>query len=128
MDKALDQSEINFSFRTFSTDGNSIGVGINFRNIPTVSSAPQMTIFKLRETLNNFFQTIGQKVSLTNGSFTQNVSKEKKMVYRYVGFKFTSDYNPLIWKGLLTKFSGLDIKVIEYNGRDWVYEGAIYAL
>ena len=127
MDKALDRSGLDFSFRTFSNDGNSIGVGINFKNIQTVSSAPQMTIFQLRETLNNFFQTIGQKVTLTTGSFTKTVN-QKKELYRYIGFKFTSNYNPLIWKSLLTKFSGLDIKVIEYNGRDWVYEGAIYAL
>ena len=36
----------------------------------------------------------------------------------------------MVWKDLLTKFSGLEIIMIKYNkdGEKWDYEGAIYAL
>jgi len=81
-------------------------------------------LVELRETLNNLFQSIGQSVSLSDGSFTS----PEKNIYRFIGFKFSSRYNPLVWSDLLIKFSGLDIKMINYDGEIWTYEGAIYAL
>lgn len=122
--KALDKSGVNFSFRTFSDTGTSLAAGVSYNQIQQISSPPMKSPVELRETLNNMFQSIGQTASLSDGSFTS----PEKNIYRYIGFKFSSRYNPLIWNDLLTKFSGLDIRIINYNGEVWTYEGAIYAL
>lgn len=122
--KALDKSGVKFSFRSFSDNGNSMAAGVSYDKIDQISSPPMKNLVELRETLNNLFQSIGQSVSLSDGSFTS----PEKNIYRFVGFKFSSRYNPLVWSDLLIKFSGLDIKMINYDGEVWTYEGAIYAL
>lgn len=126
--KSLDNSGVKFAYTNFSNDGNSLAAGINYPKVDIISSPPMMSMSNLRETLNNMFQSIGGKVVLTNGAFTQNAGEDQRRTFRYVGFSFSSTYNPLVWSDLLTKFSGLDIKVINYNGSEWTYEGAIYAL
>ncbi len=126
--KSLDESGIDFAYRTFSEDGNVLSVGINYTKIDTLTSPPTTSLPNLREIVNNLFQSIGEKVALSNGTFTQNIGEKERRTYRYLGFRFSSEYNPLVWNGLLTKFSGLDIKVIRYDGSTWNYEGAIYAL
>ena len=128
MKKALDDSGLTFSYRNFSEDGDSLGAGIEYSQIDTLSSPPVLSLPSLRETVNNTFQSIGAKVQLSNGSFTQTISEEERYTYRYLGFSFSSGQNPITWSSLLTKFSGLEIKVIKYDGSVWNYEGAIYAL
>lgn len=132
MQKSLDVSKIKLSYHAFSEDGNTVSGGINFENVNTISSPPMKTLMGLRHTLNNFFQSIGQTANLSNGSFTESYPRsdgtQKKVIYRYVGFNFSSTYNPLVWSKKLTKFSGLEIKNINYDGQNWVYEGIIYAL
>ena len=122
--KALDRSGMNFSFRTFSDTGTSLAAGVSYGKIAQISSPPMKNPTELREVLNNMFQSIGQSVTLSDGSFTS----PEKNIYRFIGFRFTSQYNPVVWADLLTKISGLDIKMINYNGKEWTYEGAIYAL
>lgn len=124
--KALDISNVSFTYRTFSDSGDSLAVGLNFNKIMQISSPPMKSPGELRETLNNLFQSIGMPVSLADGSYTS----EEKNIYRFIAFKFASQYDPKVWSNLLTKFSGLDIKVINYNPdtKVWDYEGAIYAL
>ena len=126
--RSLNNSGINFSYTNFSEDGNNLAAGVNYPVVETISSPPMVSLPTLRETLNNTFQSIGGKIELNNGVFTQNYGENERYTYRYVGFRFSSNYNPLIWDNLLTKFSGLDIKVIKYDGSTWNYEGAIYAL
>lgn len=126
--KSLNESGVTFAYQKFSEDGNSMAVGINYPQVDTISSPPMMSLPVLRETINNTFQSIGARIDLSNGVFTQTITETERYSYRYVGFKFSSSYNPLVWEGLLTKFSGLDIKVITYDGSIWNYEGAIYAL
>lgn len=128
INKSLDKSGVQFSYRNFSNEGNALAVGVNYPSVETISSPPMMSLPTLRETINNTFQSIGTPISLSNGVFTQTISEMERYTYRYVGFKFSSNYNPLVWESLLTKFSGLDIKVITYDGSVWNYEGAIYAL
>ena len=128
MKKALDDSGLTFSYRNFSEDGDSLGADIEYSQIDTISSPPMLSLPSLRETINNTFQSIGDKVQLSNGSFTQTISEEERHTYRYLGFSFSSGQNPITWSSLLTKFSGLEIKVIKYDGSVWNYEGAIYAL
>lgn len=124
--KALDVSGIQFSYRTFSDTGDSIAAGVSLGKIVQISSPPLKSPTELREILNDFFQGINQNVSLSDGSYTS----PEKNIYRFIGFRFSSTYNPEVWSGLLTKFSGLEIKVINYSPSTniWTYEGAIYAL
>lgn len=126
MRKALDNSKIDFSYRTFSDDGNGLVAAVAYNPIMQISSPPMKNPTELREILNDFFQSIGQSVALGDGS----VTSQENNIYRYIGFGFSSHYDPLTWKGLLTKFSGLEIKKIEYSpaNETWNYEGAIYAL
>lgn len=121
---ALEKSGVNFSFKSFADTGNSMAAGVSYDKIDQISSPPVKNMLALRETLNNLFQSIGQSVTLTNGSFTS----PEKNTYRFISFRFSSRYNPLVWNDLLIKFSGLDIKMINYDGEVWTYEGAIYAL
>ena len=93
--------------------------------IPTTPSKPDRTTTELKMTLNDLFQAIGQPVALSETSFTS----AQNNIYRSIRFKFTSVNNPIVWKDLLTKFSGLEITMIKYHkdGEKWDYEGAIYA-
>lgn len=124
--KALDVSKVNFSYRTFSDNGSSVSAGVSLGKIMQIASPPLKSPTELRETLNDFFQSINQNVSLSDGSYTS----PEKNIYRFIGFKFSSRYNPKVWSDLLTKFSGLDIRMINYSPSSeiWDYEGAIYAL
>lgn len=124
--KALDVSKINFSYRTFSDTGDSVSAGVSLGKIMQISSPPLKSPTELRETLNDFFQSINQNVALSDGSYTS----PERNIYRFIGFKFSSGYNPKVWSDLLTKFSGLNIKMINYSPSNeiWEYEGAIYAL
>lgn len=126
IDKALNESGIDFSARSVSDDGSSVMVAVSIGNIPNVNSEPTKNLVDLRNSLNNLFQSISQSVSLTNYTYT---SPQKK-VYKAIKFKFSSGYNPQIWKTLLTDFSGLEINSIQYDPASgvWSYEGAIYAL
>ena len=95
-------------------------------NINTETSEPTRSMMDLKINLNEFFQSIDQKVALNDEVYTS----PQQNVYRSVKFKFSSNYNPKVWSNLLTKFSGLTINLIMYNPETgvWEYEGAIYAL
>lgn len=126
IDKALDDSGITFSGRSISDDGNNLIVSVPLGKIQEISSPPLKNDVDLKNLLNDLFQAIGQKVTLSSFSF---VSPEKN-TYKSVQFKFSSQHNPIIWNDLLMKFSGLEINVIQYdiNSDNWNYEGTIYAL
>lgn len=126
IDKALDVSGVTFSGRSVSDDGNSLIASVPLGKIEQISSPPLRSDIDLKNTLNNLFQSIGQKVTLTSFSFTS----PEQNVYRSVKFSFSSGHNPLVWNDLLIKFSGLEITMIRYNpdNKTWEYEGAIYVL
>ncbi len=126
MNEALDKSGIKFSSRSVTDDGNSISVVAPVGEIPNVSVAPTLSVGDLKVTLNDLFQAIAQPVAISDYSFTS----PQNTLYRSVKFKFSSVNNPIVWKDLLTKFSGLEIIMIKYNkdSERWDYEGAIYAL
>lgn len=126
IEQALDMSGITFSGRSISDDGNSLIASVPLPKIKQISSPPLKNDIDLKNTLNNLFQSIGQKVSLSSFAYTS----PEQNVYRSVQFKFSSIHNPSVWNDLLIKFSGLDITMIRYNTRDktWEYEGAIYVL
>ena len=126
IDKALTDSQVNFSARSIAPDGNTVMAALPLGAIDTENSEPSKNMVDLKNMLNDFFQSIGQTVSLTDYTYTS----PQQNVYRSVKFKFSSTYNPRIWSNLLTKFSGLEMNSITYNPDTgvWDYEGAIYAL
>jgi hypothetical protein len=126
IDQALTASGISFSARSISGDGNTAMAAMSLGTIDTEASEPTKNMVDLKNNINDFFQSIGQAVSLTDYTYTS----PQQNVYNSVKFKFSSGYNPRIWSGLLTKFSGLEMNSIKYNPETgvWDYEGAIYAL
>lgn len=125
-DKALNASGLKFSARSIADNGTSVMAALRLGEIKTELSEPTKTMIDLKINLNEFFQSIDQKVTLTDDVYTS----PQNNVYRSVKFKFSSNYNPRVWSTLLTKFSGLKINVIKYkpDTGEWDYEGAIYAL
>lgn len=126
LNEALDNSGVKFSSRSTSVDGNDLSASVSIGKVPTVSVAPTKNATDLKNTLNDLFQAIGQQVALSDYSYTS----PQNTIYRSVKFKFSSVNNPIMWRDLLTKFSGLEIIMIKYNkdSERWDYEGAIYAL
>ncbi len=125
VDKALEESGIVFSGKAYSDNGSSVTVTVPLYPIAQIASPPMMGDIDLKNHINDLFQSIGQGIALSNGSFT---SPQKK-IYKFINFRFSSRYNPLVWNDLLTKFSGLEIKNIKYTptNETWDYEGIIYA-
>ena len=126
IDKALNSSGVNFSARSISSDGNTVMVAIAMGDIETEVSEPAFDMVTLKNMINDFFQSIGQSVSLEDYTYTS----PQQNVYNSVKFQFSSNYNPRVWSALLTKFSGLEMNSIQYHPSSgvWDYEGAIYAL
>ena len=125
-DTALNESGLNFAARSISDDGTQVMAALNLDEIKTELSEPTKTLMDLKININEFFQSIGQEVSLSEDVYTS----PQNNVYRLLKFSFTSEQNPTVWSSLLAKFTGLKIDVIKYTPRDsvWGYEGAIYAL
>ncbi len=125
-DKALNASGLKFSARSIADTGTDIMAALSLDNIETELSEPTKSMLDLKINLNEFFQSIDQQVALVEEMYTS----PQRNVYRMVKFNFTSNYNPLIWKDMLIKFSALKINYIKYNPHNgvWEYEGAIYAL
>lgn len=125
-DEALENSGITFSTRAVSDNGDSIVATAPLGSVDVKSMKPEKNLTDLKITLNDLFQAIGQPVALSDYAYTS----PQNTVYRSVKFKFSSVNNPIVWKDLLTKFSGLEVIMIKYNkdGEKWDYEGAIYAL
>lgn len=126
LDEALDKSGIKFSGKNFSDDGNKVTISVELDGIDIVNSTPAYNSAQLKMTLNDLFQSINQQVALAE----TNMTSEQSNVYRSVQFRFSSVNNPVVWRDLLTKFSGLEVKMIKYTKDEnkWDYEGAIYVL
>ena len=100
-----------------------------------LSSPPQKRLSELQDEINNIFQEIGIRINLSTDAVqvSSPAMKNQKAItksYQRLTFSFTSEYNPLMWAKLLTKYSGLEIKIITYSTDSgiWNYEGAIYVL
>lgn len=124
--KALDDSGLNFSGYSFSANGTSLSATLSLPKAEAQLSPPRKSLVDLQNEINDQFQSIGVPISLsmeTTKSSTGNV-------YRMLRFSLNSEYNPLTWIDLLTKYSGLEIKLISYSpsGKTWHYEGTIYVL
>ena len=124
--KALEDSGLNFSGYSFSGDGASLSATLSLPKAKEFLNPPQKTFIALQNDLNDTFQTIGVRIALSSGSAKSSTGN----TYRTVQFSLDSDYNPYTWIDLLTKYSGLEIKLITYSPQTkiWHYEGIIYVL
>jgi len=126
IDKALNASGLNFAARSISDDGNTVMAAIPFNQIGAEPSEPTKNMMDIKLNLNDLFQSIDHSINLIDNVYTS----PQNNIYRSIRFTFSSNYNPVIWSEMLTKFSGLEINTIKYNTATgvWEYEGAIYAL
>ncbi len=126
IEEALKNSGIPFASKRIENDGKVIKVTVALKDINVGKNLPNIDAQQLKATLNDLFQAFNQPVALVDEVYTSN----RKRTYKKVKFTFSSVNNPMIWRDLLTKFSGLEINMIKYNKQNekWDYEGAIYAL
>ena len=124
--RALDDSGLRFSGYSFSADGTSLSATLSLPKAEEQLNPPQKTLMDLQDELNDTFQSIGVKISFSNGSTKSSTGN----VYRTLQFSLNSEYNPQTWIELLTKYSGVEIKLISYSPKTkiWHYEGIIYVL
>ena len=124
--KALDDSGLKFSGYSFAGNGNSLSASLALPKVEENLSPPQKTFVDLQNEFNDTFQAIGVPISLSKETFKSSTGK----MYNMLRFSLNSEYNPLTWLNLLTKYSGLDIKIITYSPstKVWHYEGTIYVL
>ncbi len=122
IEMALSYSGMSFTNKTIDPRGTSITVSLPFQAVKKINALPTKNINELRNMINDLFQTLNMSISLSNGKV-----RAGKKVYETLNFKINSKYDPEIWRPMLTKFSGLKINSIRYNGGVWNYEGTIYA-
>ncbi len=124
--KALDDSGLHFSGRSFSSKGDDLSATLSLPKAEELLNPPQKNLLDLQDDINNTFQSIGVNIALSIGAAKSSTGVN----YRTLQFSLNSEYNPLTWINLLTKYSGLDIKLISYSPQTklWHYEGAIYVL
>lgn len=124
--KALDDSGLKFSGYSFSANGTSLSATLSLPKAEELLSPPQKRFADLQDELNDTFQAIGVPIALS----TDSTKSSTGTAYRMIRFSLNSEYNPQTWMELLTKYSGLEIKLITYSPNDkiWHYEGTIYVL
>ena len=141
---ALQKSGLQFTDYTFDATGSSLSASLPLKTIEIISSPPEKEIIDLRNEINNKFQSLGLSISLAEeeksasplvstgfmkkGPRAAPVATEA--TFKALRFSFNSNYNPITWIDLLTKYSGLEIRLITYSpaSDSWHYEGAIYVL
>ena len=137
---AMKNSGLHFSGYSFDPSGSSLTASMRLKTVEEFMSPPEKSSIDLRNEINDLFQSLGLQISLSEE--TSQVSAPASMakgpgarpaagqIFRKLRFSFNSDYNPLHWAELLTKYSGLEITMIKYNPDSdvWSYEGAIYVL
>ena len=124
--KALDDSGLKLSGYSFSSNGSNLSATLSLPKAEEKMSPPQYNLVDLQNEINDKFQALGLQISLSSDTEKTPAGK----VYRRLNFSLRSEHNPLTWIEILTKYSGLRIKMITYhtNDKTWQYEGAIYVL
>ena len=94
--------------------------------LQTKPQEKKVSLSDLQNEMNDTFQSIGVRISFAPGSAKSSTG----MVYRTLQFSLDSEYDPQTWVELLTKYSGLEVKLIRYSPQNkiWHYEGMIYVL
>ena len=145
MRDALEKSEIKFADYQFDNTGNNITASINLKPAPQLLSPPEYNMVDLRNKINNQFQALGLQIALSEETIKTSAPKpvatkgkgpaarvpaQQPAVFKVLKFSFNSPHDPTIWAKLLTKYSGLEFRLITYSPDNnvWHYEGAIYVL
>ena len=141
-ESALQSSGLEFSGYTFDATGSSVSASLPLKPIETLMSAPDKRMVDLRNEINDLFQSLGLQVSLVDeviksqqpptpsGKGPAAAKAAAPVSVKALKFSFNSEHNPLVWMDLLTKYSGLEVRLITYSPSTnaWHYEGAIYVL
>jgi len=135
VDKALSESGVKFSTKSISANGNTLIASTSY-SIKTTKTPPYYDAAELKNIMNDLFQSLAVKIDISDESITMkqpqsNIrgrKKSKPIVYNIVRFSFSASQNPLVWRDILTKFSGLIITNIKYDSISgiWNYEGLVY--
>ena len=140
---ALKNSGVEFSGYSFDATGSTLAASAPIKPIEVLSSPPEKSLIELRDEINNEFQSMGLSISLSeeviksdapsstpSGKGPKAAAKAAPTTFRALRFTFDSPHNPLVWMNLLTKYSGIEIRMITYSptGDNWHYEGAFYVL
>lgn len=136
-DKALNESGVKFAARSISANGNTLMAGTSY-SIKVMKSPPSYTEVALKNTINDLFQSLSVPISLTEqniavqepGSNDRYNKRASPQNYKAVKFSFSAPQNPMVWRDILTKFSGLAVTNIKYDSLNgiWYYEGIIYVI
>lgn len=121
LEMSLSYSGLSFSNKAIDERGNNVTVSMPLQSVKKATSVPNKSENELRAMINDLFQTLNLSISLTSGS-----EKVGNKVYKFLNFRMDSQYDPEVWKQMLTKFSGLKVNNIRYNQGVWNYEGTIY--
>ena len=141
-DAAMKNSGLELAGYSFDPSGNSMTASLPLKPAETLTSPPEKTMTDLRNAVNNEFQSLGLQISLgeetkksaaqppAGGAKGSKTAPAVTTVFKALTFNFNSPHSPLTWIPLLTKYSGLEIRMITYSPDSdvWHYEGAIYVL
>ena len=124
--KAMEESGLSFSGLSFPSDGNSLTASLALPKINQINSPPAKNAVDLVNELNDTFQAIGHPISVGSATYTS----PQGTVYRMVTFKLKTTYDPRTWIKMLTKYSGVTVKNLNYSPstKVWDFEGTIYVL
>lgn len=118
---SLAHSGLTFTNKTINADANTVTVSMPIQNVKKIKSEPKKSAVELRNMINDLFQTLNMSIGISDGKVNTG-----NKVYKLMNFRINSNYDPEVWKPLLTKFSGLTVNNIRYNMGVWNYEGTIY--
>lgn len=126
MEQALLTSGVDYTSRVISRDGNTFMVTFPIDEISTFNSPPEYTEEELVNIINDLNQTLDIHIGVTQKDWVS----PRGTSYGILGYRITSNNDPLTWMELLMRFSGLSVNTIKYdvNRRIWQYEGEIYEL
>ena len=140
-DAAMKNSGLELAGYSFDASGNSMTASLPLKPAETLTSPPEKNMTDLRNAVNNEFQSLGLPISLGEETVKSaapapaaargpRAAPAAAEVFRALTFNFNSPHSPLTWMPLLTKYSGLEIRIITYSPDSdvWHYEGAIYVL
>lgn len=136
-DKALNESGVKFAARSISANGDTLMAGTAY-SIKVMKSPPSYTSVALKNMINDLFQSLSIPITLSEQTITmkepggndRNGRPATPQNYKIVMFSFSAPQNPMVWRDILTKFSGLAITNIKYDNLNgiWHYEGMIYVI
>lgn len=116
--------------------GNEASIRVNFEELPTVSSRPNLDAKTLDYDLQDIVQSMNIPLKFEKSTIVLNpeqTDSQKQQVITFYKFSISSPYTPWEWMKFFEKFSGLEILKVEYNPdlssteNKWFYEGRIYA-